>query len=62
MWKFLLETNTFTETLPNGVEHLVSYKKKGTLQNTKKFKVPSNHYFLWVIIVIVQKIADILIV
>ena len=43
---FLLETNTFIEMLPNGVEHLVTYKKKGSLQNTQKFKVPSNHYFL----------------
>ena len=43
---FLLETNSFTETLPNGVKHLVSYKKRGTLQNTKKFKVPVDHYFL----------------
>jgi signal peptidase I len=43
---FLLETNTFTEILPNGVEHLVSYKKTGTLQNTQKFRVPANHYFL----------------
>jgi signal peptidase I len=43
---FLLETNTFKETLPNGVEHLVSYKKKGTLQNTQKFEVPLDHYFL----------------
>ena len=43
---FLLETNTFIETLPNGIQHLVSYKKKGSLQNTKKFKVPSGHYFL----------------
>ena len=43
---FLLETNTFIETLPNGVEHLVTYKKKGSLQNTKIFKVPANHYFL----------------
>ena len=25
---FLLETNTFIETLPNGVEHTVVYKKK----------------------------------
>ena len=32
--------------MPNGVKHLVSYKKKGTLQNTQKFKVPSDHYFL----------------
>ena len=43
---FLLETNTFIETLPNGIEHTVVYKKKGSLQNTKIFKVPSNHYFL----------------
>ena len=43
---FLLETNTFKEVLPNGLEHLVTYKKKGSLQNTQVFKVPSNHYFL----------------
>ena len=43
---FLLDTNTFIETLPNGFEHLVSYKKKGSLQNSKVFKVPQNHYFL----------------
>ena len=43
---FLLETNTFIETLPNGIKHTVVYKKKGTLKNTKIFKVPDNHYFL----------------
>ena len=43
---FFLETNFFIETLPNGVDHLVTYKKKGSLQNTKKFKVPSDHFFL----------------
>ena len=43
---FNFDTNTFIETLPNGVSHLVSYNKAGTLQNTKKYKVPSNHYFL----------------
>ena len=43
---FLLETNTFIETLPNGIEHIVVYKKNGSLQNTKVFKVPANHYFL----------------
>ena len=43
---FLLETAIFEETLPNGIEHLVAYKKKGSLQNTKLFKVPANHYFL----------------
>jgi len=44
--KFLFETNSFIETLPNGVEHLVVYKKKGTLKNTKIFNVPVDHYFL----------------
>ena len=43
---FLLETNAYIETLPNGKEHIVVYKKKGSLQNTKIFKVPDNHYFL----------------
>ena len=43
---FFLETNTFIETLPNGIEHLVAYKKRGSLQNSKVYKVPSNHYFL----------------
>ncbi len=41
-----INTKTFIETLPNGVQHLASYNKVGTLQNTKKFKVPQNHYFL----------------
>ena len=44
--KFSFSTNSFVETLPNGVKHLVSYKKSGTLQNTKKFKVPIEHFFL----------------
>ena len=43
---FLLDTNTYIETLPNGEKHLVAYKKKGSLQNTKVFQVPANHYFL----------------
>jgi len=43
---YLLDTNTFIETLPNGVKHLASYKKNGTLKNTIKYKVPQDHYFL----------------
>ena len=43
---FLLETDTFIETLPNGFKHVVAYKKKGSLKNSKVFKVPENHYFL----------------
>ena len=34
------------ETLPNGTKHLVVYKKQGSLQNSKIFKVPQDHYFL----------------
>ena len=43
---FNLKTNTFIETLPNGIKHLATYNKEGTLKNTKKFKVPNNHFFL----------------
>ena len=43
---FILETNTFIETLPNGVKYLASYNKQGTLKNTKKYIVPEDHLFL----------------
>ncbi len=43
---FILETNNFVETLPNGVKYLASYNKQGTLKNTKKYIVPENHLFL----------------
>ena len=43
---FTLDSVAYTETLPNGVKHLVTYNKAGSLQNTKKYIVPSNHYFL----------------
>ena len=45
MWKILFEVNTYEETLPNGTKHIAVYNKLGTLQNTKKFKVPENHFF-----------------
>ena len=44
--KFKLETKSFIETLPNGIKYLAVYKKKGTLQNTKQFLVPPDHFFL----------------
>ena len=44
--KFNLETKSFIETLPNGVKYTAVYKNKGTLKNTQKFKVPSEHFFL----------------
>jgi signal peptidase I len=43
---FILDTTTYMETLSNGSKYLAVYKKKGSLQNTKIFKVPSDHYFL----------------
>ena len=43
---FTLDTNTYMETLPNGLKYMAVYKKRGSLQNTKIFKVPSDHYFL----------------
>ncbi len=44
--KYFLETKTFIETLPNGIEHLAVYNLNGTLQNTQKYKVPNGHFFL----------------
>ena len=43
---YVFNSITYVETLPNGVKHFATYNKDGTLQNTKKFKVPKNHYFL----------------
>jgi len=43
---FFLETETYIETLPNGKQHFVAYKSRGSLQNTQKFKVPIGYYFL----------------
>ena len=40
-----IDTNTFIETLPNGIKHLAVYKKSGSIQNTEKYEVPLNHYF-----------------
>ena len=37
---FILKSNTYIETLPNGVKHLATYNKEGTLKNTQKYKVP----------------------
>ena len=43
---FYLDVNMYEETLPNGVVHVTAYKKEGSLQNTKKYLVPKEHYFL----------------
>ena len=44
--KLLLNVETFVETLPNGFQYIASYNKAGTMMNTKKYKVPENHFFL----------------
>ncbi len=43
--KISFEVNAYEETLPNGKKHVAVYNKAGTLQNTKKFIVPENHFF-----------------
>jgi len=43
--KFSFKVNAYEETLPNGKKYIAAYNKVGTLQNTKKFKVPENHFF-----------------
>ncbi len=43
--KISFEVNLYEEILPNGKKYIAAYNKAGTLQNTKKFKVPENHFF-----------------
>ena len=43
---YSFSSNIFLETLPNGTQHFTSYNKEGTLKNTIKYVVPSDHYFL----------------
>ncbi len=37
--------NTYKETLPNGVTYIAAYSTIGSMKNTDKFIVPTNHYF-----------------
>tara|TARA_B110000116_G_C16721318_1_gene529250 strand:+ start:237 stop:965 length:729 start_codon:yes stop_codon:yes gene_type:complete len=41
----LIETETYLETLPNGIKYTAVYIKNGTMMNTDIFSVPENHYF-----------------
>jgi len=43
--KISFEANLYEEILPNGKKYIAAYNKAGTLQNTKQFKVPENHFF-----------------
>ena len=42
--KFSFKVNTYVEVLPNGIKHTAVYNESGSLQNTKKFIVPKNHF------------------
>ena len=44
--EYIFDVNMYEETLPNGQKYIAVYNKEGTLQNTKKFIVPDNHFFL----------------
>ena len=44
--KSILNVKAYEETLPNGHKYVAVYNSLGTLQNTKKFVVPKDHYFL----------------
>jgi len=41
----IFETNSFEETLPNGKKYIAVYRKNGTMMNSDRYIVPSNHYF-----------------
>ena len=38
--------NSYKEILPNGVSYTAVYNTKGSMQNTEKYLVPDNHFFL----------------
>ena len=42
---FLPGVNAYKETLPNGKDYIAVYNKKGTMQNTDIYKVPTDHFF-----------------
>ena len=41
-----LKVNAYEETLPNGQNYIAVYNTLGTLQNSDKYIVPKNHFFL----------------
>ena len=44
--KFTFDVDAYEETLPNGSKYIAVYNKLGTLQNSKQFNVPKDHFFL----------------
>ena len=41
----IYSTKSYEETLPNNIKYIAAYKATGTLLNTDKYIVPSNHFF-----------------
>ena len=40
-----IEVDFFEEILPNGIKHIVVYRREGTMINSDKYIVPKDHYF-----------------
>ena len=54
-----IQINAYEEILPNGVKYIAAYRKEGTMLNTDAFFCSKGSlFFSWVIIEIVQRIAD----
>ena len=55
MWRFFLETNSYIETLPNGVKHQTTYKKKVHYKIPKNIKCRPDIIFYLEIIELLQR-------
>ena len=42
---YIIDTDIYEETLPNGKKYLIALRNDGTMLNTDKFIVPENQYF-----------------
>ena len=43
--KIIIDSDIYTEELPNGILYKTAYSKENRYLNSDKFKVPENHYF-----------------
>ena len=44
--KYILDVNSYEETLPNGLKYIATYSKVGTLKNSEKYVVPEKKFFV----------------
>ena len=42
----IIKVNTFKEKLPNGKSYIASYRQDYSFQNSDKYIIPKNHYFV----------------